>query len=62
MNTAAALSISATNPMRLAVFSFGFQVNKEKRKMEMNKPQDYGVNIFLVMKVSTLNRANIYFI
>jgi hypothetical protein len=46
LSTAAALSESLTNPMRIAVFSFGFQVNKEKRRMKVKYPQRYGeVNV-----------------
>ena len=43
MSTAAALSESLTNPMRIAMFSFGFQVNKGKRRMKVKYPQRYGV-------------------
>ena len=38
MSTAAALSESLTNPMRIAMFSFGFQVNKGKKKNESEIP------------------------
>ena len=53
-HTAAALSVSLTNPLRIAMFSFGFQVNKEKGEWKWSTSWCYGAITIIKLNISNI--------